>query len=144
MGIIGYVIKDRSIYDEAKIKDIVFKDEIECVQAEAKRLKTLGINIIIAAGHAGYDLDKEMAEKIEEIDLVVGGHSHTYLFTSKDGSNPPSIETPRGDYPTYVEQKSGKVVPVVQVFCYTKYLGHLELHFDADVSIIYYLKNNLF
>ena len=137
VGIIGYVIKDRSIYDEAMIKDIVFKDEIKYVQEEATRLKTLGVNIIIAAGHAGYDLDQKMAREIDELDLVVGGHSHTYLFTSKDGSNPPSIETPLGDYPTYVRQKSGKVVPVVQVFCYTKYLGHLELHFDADVSIIY-------
>ena len=134
VGIIGYIIKDRHVFDEDMIEDIIIKDEIESVRAEAKRLTALGVNIIIATGHAGYDLDQKMAKEIEELDLVVGGHSHTYLFTSKDGSKPPSIEQPLGDYPTYIEQASGKIVPVVQVFCYTKYLGHLELHFDANVS----------
>ena len=27
---------------------------------------------------------------------------------------------------------SGKVVPVVQAFCYSKYLGYFELNFDAN------------
>ena len=39
------------------------------------------------------------------------GHSHTFLYTGVS----PSVETPKGEYPTYVTQKSGKVVPVVQV-----------------------------
>ena len=138
VGIIGYVTKDRHVFDEDQIENIFINDEIESVKAEAKRLKAKGVNIIIAAGHAGYDLDQRMAMEIEELDLVVGGHSHTYLFTSQDGSEPPSVEKPVGDYPTYVEQLSGKVVPVVQVFCYTKYLGHLELHFDEEVRKLIY------
>ena len=28
------------------------------------------------------------------------------------------------------------MVPVVQVYCYTKYLGHLELHFDANGELL--------
>jgi len=51
------------------------------------------VNILIALGHAGYDLEMKMAEQIPELDLVVGGHSHTFLFT---GKNPPSIEVPEG------------------------------------------------
>ena len=47
---------------------------------------------------------------------------------------PPSIEVPQGPYPTYVTNRFGKVVPVVQVYCYTKYLGHLELNFDQQVN----------
>ena len=47
---------------------------------------------------------------------------------------PPSIEVPEGPYPTYVTNRFGKVVPVVQVYCYTKYLGHLELNFDHQVN----------
>jgi hypothetical protein len=46
-----------------------------------------------------------LAREVEEIDVVVGGHSHTYLFS---GENPPSIEKPEGPYPTYIEQASGK------------------------------------
>ncbi len=51
------------------------------------------MHILIALGHAGYDLEMKMAEQIPELDLVVGGHSHTFLFT---GKNPPSIEVPEG------------------------------------------------
>ena len=65
--------------------------------------------------------------QIEEVDVVVGGHSHTFLYTG----TPPSVEEPEGPYPTYVTQASGKVVPVVQVYCYTKYLGHLKYAFHA-------------
>lgn len=102
------------------------------MQKEASRLKNeANVSIIIAAGHAGYEIDMKMAEQIPELDLVVGGHSHTFLFTGEDL---PSIDEPKGDYPTYITQPSGKVVPVVQVFCYTKYLGHLTLHFDSEVS----------
>ena len=46
-----------------------------------------------------------MAREVEEIDVVIGGHSHTFLFT---GENPPSIEKSEGPYPTYIEQASGK------------------------------------
>jgi hypothetical protein len=50
----------------------------------------------------------------------------------KIGDNLPSIEQPQGPYPTYIKQSSGKVVPVVQAYCYSKYVGKLDLYFDAD------------
>lgn len=110
-------------------------DEVESVKQEAKRLQSEeGVSIIIATGHAGYDIDLKMAEEIEELDLVVGGHSHTFLFTGEDKPEG-SIEHVSGDYPTYVEQPNGRVVPVVQVYCYSKYLGHMELNFDKEVIL---------
>ena len=69
--------------------------------------------MLIALGHAGYDVDVEMARTVPELDLVVGGHSHTFLYP--EGTSPPSVEKSEGPYPTYVEQPGGKVVPVVQV-----------------------------
>ena len=37
----------------------------------------------------------------------------------------------RGPYPTYVTVNgTDKVVPVVQAFAYTKYMGHLRLNFN--------------
>ena len=45
-----------------------------------------------------------MAHEIEEVDVVVGGHSHSFLFT---GNDLPSIEKPEGPYPTYIKQASG-------------------------------------
>ena len=98
-----------------------------------QRLTSLGIDIIIATGHAGYNpVDLRMAEEIEELDIVVGGHSHTFLYTG----HPPSVEKPEGPYPTYVTQASGRVVPVVQAYCYTKYLGHLEIVFDNAGELV--------
>lgn len=40
---------------------------------------------------------------------------------------PPDIEKPDGSYPKVVVQPSGKKVPVVQAYAYTKYLGVINL-----------------
>ena len=53
------------------------------VRAEAQRLQAEGVDILIALGHSGYELDQKLAEEVEEIDVVVGGHSHTFLWTGK-------------------------------------------------------------
>ena len=53
------------------------------VRAEAQRLQAEGVDILIALGHSGYELDQQLAEEVEEIDVVVGGHSHTFLWTGK-------------------------------------------------------------
>ena len=58
-----------------------FTDEVVAVRAEAKRLQATGVNIIIAVGHAGYEKDLDVAHQVEEVDVVVGGHSNTFLYT---------------------------------------------------------------
>lgn len=90
---------------------------------EAKALKNKGVNIIIALGHSGYDVDKEIAAKCPLVDVVIGGHSNTFLYTGEQ----PDIEPIDGPYPTVVQQSSGKQVPIVQAYAFTKYLGELEL-----------------
>ncbi|XP_023333826.1 5'-nucleotidase isoform X2 [Eurytemora carolleeae] len=132
VGIIGYTLlgtPNMSNSDE----NVFFFDEIESVRAEARRLKDRGVNIIIATGHSGYTLDKKMASEVEELDLVVGGHSHTFLYTG----HPPSTDKPEGPYPTYIEQENGRVVPVVQAYAYTKYIGLLTLKFDEYGELEY-------
>lgn len=136
VGIVGYVTTS-TIYNFPD-RDVEFVEEIETVGAEARKLKEEGVEIIIALGHSGYEKDIELAEKIPELDIVVGGHSHTFLYTKKNPEDPyPSIETPRGEYPTYVTNlNSSKVIPVVQAYCYTKYLGHLQLNFSAEGDLL--------
>ena len=73
-------------------------------------------------------MDKKIAKEVPEIDLVVGGHSHSFLYTGE----PPSNDIPKGDYPTMVTQDNGKVVPVVQAFWGTKYLGYIKLSFNEN------------
>ena len=70
-----------------------------------------------------------MPTQIPDLDLVVGGHSHTFLYNGPA----PSRERAGGPYPTYVTvNDTDKVVPVVQAFAYTKYMGHLKLNFDLE------------
>ena len=132
VGIVGYITADTPYISNPDIT-LFFRDVVESVRNESQRLiREEGVEMIIATGHNGYDEDIVMAASIPELDLVVGGHSHTFLYSDED--NLPSIETPRGPYPTYVEQPGGKVVPVVQAYCYSKYLGYLNITFNATTG----------
>ena len=62
---------------------VSFLDEVAALQEEARRLKQQGVNIIIATGHSGYPRERRMAELIEDIDVIVGGHSHSLLYTGE-------------------------------------------------------------
>ena len=44
-------------------------------------IPALGVNILIAVGHSGYESDQRIAQDCPDIDVVVGGHSHTFLFS---------------------------------------------------------------
>lgn len=90
---------------------------------EAETLKNKGVNIIIALGHSGYEVDMDIAKNCPHVDVVIGGHSNTFLYSG----TAPDIEKPDGPYPTIIKQGNGKEVPVVQAYAFTKYLGELEL-----------------
>lgn len=113
-----------------------FHDETESVRAEAEKLKAEGIDIIIVLSHSGLDVDLEIAAHCgPNIDVIVGGHTHTFLYT---GSNSPGPDTPRGDYPSIVTQDDGHKVYVVQASAYTKYLGDITFYFDEAGQILSY------
>lgn len=59
--------------------------------------------------------------------FMCSGHSHSFLYTG----NAPDVEPIEGPYPTIVKQQSGKEVPVVQAYAYTKYLGKLHLQVNS-------------
>lgn len=90
---------------------------------EAQTLKNKGVNIILALGHSGFDVDKTIAKNCPLIDAVIGGHTNTFLYNGEQ----PDFEKIDGPYPTIITQASGKQVPVVQAYAYTKYLGELRL-----------------
>ncbi|XP_073811844.1 protein 5NUC-like [Musca autumnalis] len=130
VGVIGYITPDT--LDLTMTKEDLFTDEIEAINREAENLKAQGINIIIALGHSGYEKDQEIAAKCPEVDLVIGGHTNTFLYNDQQ----PDTESVDGPYPTLVNQTSGKQVPVVQAYAYTKYLGKLHVQFDKDGNLI--------
>nr|KAG5704024.1 hypothetical protein BaRGS_032113 [Batillaria attramentaria] len=128
IGVVGYTTQDTPGISAPG--DVKFKDVMTSVRDEVKVLADKGINKIIALGHAGYTMDKQVA-KIPGVDVVVGGHSHTFLYTPEDGTYP-SIEEPEGPYPTVVTQEDDVEVLVVQDYTMAKYLGVIHVTFDDE------------
>lgn len=61
------------------------EETIKVVQAEVNKLKAQGINRIILVSHIGLDLDKDIAQKTDGIDIILGGHSHDLLDPLEPG-----------------------------------------------------------
>lgn len=54
---------------------------MNAVRHQVNLLKQKGINKFIALGHSGIEVDIEIAKSIPEIDIVIGGHTNTFLYT---------------------------------------------------------------
>ncbi|XP_075168991.1 protein 5NUC-like [Haematobia irritans] len=130
VGVIGYITPETLNKTMTKID--IFTDEIDAINKESAFLKSAGINIIIALGHSGFEKDQEIALNCNDVDLVVGGHTNTFLFNG----NQPDAERIVGPYPTVVKQDNGKLVPVVQAYAYTKYMGKLHVKFDHEGNLL--------
>uniref|UniRef100_A0A4X1VLH1 5'-nucleotidase n=1 Tax=Sus scrofa TaxID=9823 RepID=A0A4X1VLH1_PIG len=131
VGIVGYTSKETPFLSNPGT-NLVFEDEIAALQPEVDKLKTLNVNKIIALGHSGFEMDKLIAQKVKGVDVVVGGHTNTFLYTG----NPPSKEVPEGQYPFIVTSDDGRKVPVVQAYAFGKYLGYLKVEFDEKGNVI--------
>lgn len=60
-----------------------FLDESNSVNREAERIKD-DVDTIIVLSHCGYEADKIIAKyAAEKISVVVGAHSHTFLYTGR-------------------------------------------------------------
>ncbi|XP_063404664.1 snake venom 5'-nucleotidase-like [Mytilus trossulus] len=135
IGIVGYTTKDTPILSSPG--NLVFLDEVISIQTQVTMLKNQGVNKIIALGHAGFNVDKKIALQVEDIDIVVGGHTNTFLYTGK----PPSNEDPADVYPTVVSNNNGDDVLVVQDYAFAKYLGFLQVEFDDNGKVVRYNGN---
>ncbi len=102
--------------------NVLFGDEIAYLKGAVKEITDQGVNKIIVLSHIGYERDKEIAAAVDGIDVIVGGHSHTYLSNVSDKA--------AGPYPTLVKSPSGVEVPIVTAGSYSKYLGDLTVTFD--------------
>ena len=109
IGIIGY-ITPKTVNISNPGPNLIFHHEIYAVQREINILKKQGVNVFIGLGHSGFGFDKYLAKVVPDLDLVIGGHSHSFLYS---GENPP--DKPEGNYPTYIHSENGKIIPVVQV-----------------------------
>ncbi len=123
IGIVGAVTNDTEELSSPGPK-VLIADDVASITAAVQDLKAQGINKIIALTHVGYPRDLSAIAKIPDVDVVVGGHSHSLLSNTD-----PKAE---GPYPTLVDNPGGYKVPVVQAASYSKYLGDLVVDFDDN------------
>lgn len=107
-------------------KELQFVSALEAAKKAVPKLKAEGIDIIIALTHLGYDEDKDLASKVEGIDIIIGAHSHTLL----GDPDQPDTAAAAGPYPTEVKSPSGEPVIIVTAKCYAEYLGILNVSFN--------------
>lgn len=126
VAIIGAVANDTAELSSPG-EHVSFADDVETITAAVEEVTAQGVNKIIALTHVGYPRDLAAIAKIPGVDVVVGGHSNTFLSNTADGAD--------GPYPTMVDNPDGHKVPVVQAASYSKYLGELKVVFD-DAGVV--------
>jgi 5'-nucleotidase / UDP-sugar diphosphatase len=103
--------------------NVTFSDPVAAVQGEVDKLTAEGVNKIIVLSHSGYGVDQRVAAGTTGVDVIVGGHSNTYLSNVSDRAS--------GPYPTVVND-----VQIVQAYAYGKFLGELNVTFDDAGNVI--------
>ena len=101
---------------------VIFQDEIESLRAQVETLEAEGVDRIVALTHVGLPKDRVIAAEVAGLDAILGGHSHTLMSDTTEGAL---------DYP---QMENG--VPIAHAYAYGKYLGHLELTFDAAGNVV--------
>ncbi|KAH6940415.1 hypothetical protein HPB50_027565 [Hyalomma asiaticum] len=120
IGILGAVLHETR--ELSNPGNVTFDNDLESIRKEARNLTASGVNIIVAITHIGYPREKQIAAEVEDVDIVVGGHTNTFLY--------------HGDYPTVVNKTNGTgFALVVQDFWFGKFLGFLQVIFDRSGNI---------
>lgn len=124
IGIFGLGVELQGLVDKNLYKETVYNDPVESAQDMSRILKEdEQCDLIICLSHLGYSYshlpdkisDLKLAEATKHIDLIIGGHTHTFL-----------------DKPTVVKNLEGKNTLVNQVGCYGINLGKIDFYFDSD------------
>jgi 5'-nucleotidase / UDP-sugar diphosphatase len=109
VGVFGLIGKDATIVT-ADTGNLEFSDQHETARQMVDELEHQGADVIVVLSHSGVKEDRELAQEVEGIDIIVGGHCHTALFE-------PILE--------------GSTI-IVQAGALGMYLGQLELAFNPD------------
>jgi 5'-nucleotidase / UDP-sugar diphosphatase len=122
LGLIGLTPQDT---DELASpgKNVIFTDPVEAVQGEVDALTAQGVNKIIVLSHSGYKVDQRVAAETTGVDVIVGGHTNTYLSNV--------AENAEGPYPTMVGTTA-----IVSAYAYGKFLGELNVTFNDAGEVV--------
>ena len=124
VGVFGLGIELAGLVDKNLSKETVYNEPLEIAQDMVRILKNeQKCDIVICLSHLGYKYKEEpnkisdvkLAELTQDIDLIIGGHTHTFL-----------------DKPSVIKNKVGQDVLVNQVGCYGINVGRVDFYLDND------------
>lgn len=125
IGVFGLGIELQGLVDPKMYKETVYLSPVEIAQDMSRILKEEEeCDLVICLSHLGYHYKDEkisdlaLASKTKNIDLIIGGHTHTFL--------------PK---PTIAKNSVGESVLVNQVGCYGLNLGRIDFYFDNDKNL---------
>ncbi len=112
IGIVGVTVNLKGKVADSALKEMEYKDFIPEVNKYAEYLRNRRhCDLVICLSHLGYDDDLELAAASKDLDLIIGGHSHTYI---KEASE--------------VKNLNGRTVPVVQAGNKGTCMGELKIY----------------
>jgi 5'-nucleotidase len=124
IGIFGLGVELDGLVDKILYKETVYNNPIEVAQDMSRILKhDKKCDLVICLSHLGFSYknepykvsDLELAKKTKDIDLIIGGHTHTFL-----------------DKPVVEKNSENKDVVINQVGCYGINLGRIDFYLSND------------
>lgn len=87
-------------------------DNVEVTNKWADYLKnTEKCDLVILLSHIGYDEDQQLVPQTRNLDIVIGGHSHTFV-----------------DDFVYVKDLDGREVPIITDGCFGLEMGEIKIY----------------
>ncbi|WP_297229672.1 bifunctional metallophosphatase/5'-nucleotidase [uncultured Desulfovibrio sp.] len=120
VGIVG-LANDRVTAQAQACPHTLFLDAAQSLRQAVAELEAGGVRRIVALSHLGLPADRELARQVDGVDIIVGGHTHTWLGPGSD----------TGPYPLVERSPSGQPVLIVTAARATRYIGDLTVTFDA-------------
>ena len=103
IGLFGIGIELQGLVPKNLYGETRWLDPIEIAKEQSVELRRRGCDIIICLSHLGYRYkndkicDVQLARRVPEIDLILGGHTHTFLETADEVQH-------ENDSSTYIAQ----------------------------------------
>lgn len=113
IGFIGLLTDIMEVVDGDIAKVLTYQDPAEVVNRLAGYLKEdKDCDMVVCLSHLGYGEDKDLAGSVRNVDLIIGGHSHTLL-----------------DDKQIVKDLDGEEIIIVQNWKWGLNAGHLSIDF---------------
>ena len=126
IGFFGINVDPESLISKENYEGMKYYDAIETANKTAAMLRDKEkCDLVVAVTHIGYEAipgkasDMEMARRSKDIDIIIGGHSHTFV----DPATPEAT-------PYWINNAVGKPVLVTQTGKYGRNVGYINIDLD--------------